>query len=231
MASSDRSSDHGDTVVNATSVLLSRQPPPTGLPCGLCRRQRSNPNPVPSRHPGSYSKFLPTCNSCVGCRDYVKSCMRGTTLREATIILTIRAIMIGQQIDVVPGDFNGTAWRCSNRDNISTIDEASADCALPTPPGLHHCGDTDRFQTTGLTSVGSLSRPAQIGIGRYSCTECSPSHAKLSACVQPIKVAIMRHGSTWISSIGATPNHITKNLTDELCHFTKGRRRGGSVIL
>ena len=51
------------------------------------------------------------------------------------LILTIRAIMIGQQIDVVAGDFNGTAWRCSNRDNISTIDEAFADCALPTPRG------------------------------------------------------------------------------------------------
>ena len=34
------------------------------------------------------------------------------------LILTIRAIMIGQQIDVVTGDFNGTAWRCSKRDNI-----------------------------------------------------------------------------------------------------------------
>ena len=31
------------------------------------------------------------------------------------LILTIRAIMIGQQIDLVAGDFNGTAWRCSNR--------------------------------------------------------------------------------------------------------------------
>ena len=51
------------------------------------------------------------------------------------LILTIRAIMIGQQIDLVAGDFNGTAWRCSNRDNISTIDEAFADSALPTPPG------------------------------------------------------------------------------------------------
>ena len=51
------------------------------------------------------------------------------------LILTIRAIMIGQHIDLVAGDFFGTAWRCSNRDNISTIDEAFADCALPTPPG------------------------------------------------------------------------------------------------
>ena len=51
------------------------------------------------------------------------------------LILTIRAIMIGQHIDLVACDFNGTAWRCSNRDNISTIDEAFAGCALPTPPG------------------------------------------------------------------------------------------------
>ena len=51
------------------------------------------------------------------------------------LILTIRAIMIGQQIDLVAGDFNGKAWRCSNRDNISTIDGAFADCALSTPLG------------------------------------------------------------------------------------------------
>ena len=51
------------------------------------------------------------------------------------LIFTVRAIMTSQEVDVVAGDFNGTAWRCSNRDNISTIDEAFADCALPTPPG------------------------------------------------------------------------------------------------
>ena len=28
-----------------------------------------------------------------------------------------------------------TVWRRSNRNNISTIEEAFADCALPTPPG------------------------------------------------------------------------------------------------
>ena len=51
------------------------------------------------------------------------------------LILTIRAVMTGQQIDVFAGDFNGTVWRCSNRDDISTVDEAFADCALRTPPG------------------------------------------------------------------------------------------------
>ena len=51
------------------------------------------------------------------------------------LILTIRAIMISQQIDVVARDFNGTAWRCRSRNNISTIDDAFTDCALPTPRG------------------------------------------------------------------------------------------------
>ena len=78
--------------------------------------------------------------------------------------------------------------------------------------------------------------PIQIGIGRYACMVLSPSHAKLSACVQPIKAAIMRHGSTWISSIGAIPGHITKNLTDEfnsksvLHHIITGSRKGTSAI-
>ena len=51
------------------------------------------------------------------------------------LILAVRAIMISQHVDLVAGDFNGTAWRCPSRNNISTIDEAFVDCALPTPPG------------------------------------------------------------------------------------------------
>ena len=51
------------------------------------------------------------------------------------LILTIRATMISQEINLVAGDFNGTAWRCSSRNNISTIDEAFSDSALPAPPG------------------------------------------------------------------------------------------------
>ena len=51
------------------------------------------------------------------------------------LILTIRAIMISQEVDLVAGDFNETPWRCRSRDNLCTIDEDFADCALPTPPG------------------------------------------------------------------------------------------------
>ena len=51
------------------------------------------------------------------------------------IIQTVRALMICQDIDLVAGDFNGAAWRCRSRDNLSSIDEAFADCALLSPPG------------------------------------------------------------------------------------------------
>ena len=51
------------------------------------------------------------------------------------LILTLRAIMISQEVDLVAGDFNGTAWRCRSRNNLSTIDEAFTDSILPTPPG------------------------------------------------------------------------------------------------
>ena len=86
------------------------------------------------------------------------------------------------------------------------------------------------------TFVGSLNRPIQIGIGRYARMVLCPSRAKLSACVQPIKAAITRHGSTWISSIGAALNHIMKNFTDEFCsksvlwHIIKGSKKGASAI-
>ena len=51
------------------------------------------------------------------------------------LILTLRAIMISQEVDLVAGDFNGTAWRHRGKDNLSTIDEAFTDCALLTPTG------------------------------------------------------------------------------------------------
>ena len=51
------------------------------------------------------------------------------------LIFTLRAIMISQEVDSVAGDFDGTAWRCRSRNNLSTIDEAFTDSALPTPLG------------------------------------------------------------------------------------------------
>ena len=66
------------------------------------------------------------------------------------IIQTVRALMISQNIDLVAGDFNGAAWRCRSRDNLTTIDEAFADCALSTKPGTTHI-------------VGTRIHPEQLG--------------------------------------------------------------------
>ena len=154
------------------------------------------------------------------------------------LILTLRAITISQQVDLVAGDFNGTAWRCHSRNNISTIDEAFTDCALPSPPGH-----------TPLWGPGSIPeqlgrRPADFSnhrvlnaFGKWVNMVHSPSHEELSPCDQLIKVAIMRHGFIWISSTGAILGNHKVNMIDEfstknvLRRLSKERRRGGSVIL
>ena len=55
------------------------------------------------------------------------------------LLLTIRAVILEEHVDLVAGDFNGAAWRrpCGNdRKPISVIEEAFADTDLPMPPGL-----------------------------------------------------------------------------------------------
>ena len=90
------------------------------------------------------------------------------------LILTIRALMTGQQIDVVAGGFNGIAWRCSNRDNIITIDDAFANCPLPTPSGsaplLRSRSDGRFLAASGFRSIlemrihGALSIPRNVSV-------------------------------------------------------------------
>ena len=69
------------------------------------------------------------------------------------LILTPRAKLIAQEVDLVACDFNGTAWRYRSKDNLSTIDEAFTDSTLLTPRAAHHCGDLDPFLTCGQTSA------------------------------------------------------------------------------
>ena len=74
--------------------------------------------------------------------------------------------MISQEVDLFAGDFNGTAWRSRSRDNLSTIDGAFSDCALPTPPGPHRCGDQVPFRTIGQASVDFSNHRALIDLGK-----------------------------------------------------------------
>ena len=122
------------------------------------------------------------------------------------LILTIRAFMTGQQIDVVAGDFHGTAWRCSNRNNISTIDEAFAECIANAAVPCTTDGTRFDYKQLGRRATGF----------RWLLYKASiPFLAKLFVFAQTIKVAIIRHGSTGISSSGAALNRSMMSMTDE----------------
>ena len=48
------------------------------------------------------------------------------------LLLTIRPVMLDEQVDLAAGDFNGAAWRgTTNANNISIIEKTFADCELP----------------------------------------------------------------------------------------------------
>ena len=77
------------------------------------------------------------------------------------LIQTLRALMISQEVDLVAGDFNGTAWRCRSRDNhLSTVDDAFSDCALPTPPGPTPLWGPGSIPNNWADVYGFLEQPA-----------------------------------------------------------------------
>ena len=132
-----------------------------------------------------------------------------------------------------------TAWRCRSRNNLSTIDEAFTDCALPTPAGPTPLwGHLDQFQTTGQTSVDFSNHWVPIVFGRCAYTVLSPSDEERSACDRLIKVAIMRHGFIWISSTGATLGPSKENMIGtfpskvdlQLVHTGTKKRRFSEVM-
>ena len=59
-----------------------------------------------------------------------------------------------------PGDFNGTAWRCRSRNNLSTFDEVFSDCALPTPPGPTPLWGPGSIPNNWADVCGFSSKPA-----------------------------------------------------------------------
>ena len=124
------------------------------------------------------------------------------------VILTNRVIIHQENVDLVAVDFNGAAWLCVNRNNISTIEEAFADCAMPRPPGRTWI-DSGQL---GLTFVGSLNRMNPIGTGKYGFMVLSPYTVMYWACARPIKAATTTHGSTSTLSGGMTYSPNVRNM-------------------
>ena len=128
------------------------------------------------------------------------------------LILTLRAIMISQEVDLVAGDFNGTAWRCRSKDNLGTIDEAFTDRVLPTPPGPTPLWGPGSIPDNWADVCGFLKLPGSTAFGKCMSMTHSPFHGKRLVFVPPIKVAITKHGFIWTSSIGTTGGPSTTTV-------------------
>ena len=76
------------------------------------------------------------------------------------LILTIRAVLHDENVDLVAGNVTTSAMLASLQRPLLT---ALCRC-LPAP---HRCGDPDRFRAIGLTFVGSLNLPNPIDTGKY----------------------------------------------------------------
>ena len=139
------------------------------------------------------------------------------------LILTLRAIMTSQEVDLVAGDFNGTAWRCRSRSNLSTIDEAFTDCALPTPPGpstivatgIHsrQLGRRLRIsQTTGFYLILEVNKHGAFSIPRKTLglrpTDQSCHHETW------LHLDFVDWSKTWYCSYGAQKRRIREVMSD-----------------
>ena len=97
-------------------------------------------------------------------------------------LLTIRAIMQDEHVDLVAGEFNGAAWRQSSGNSpqpTSTLEEAFADTDFPMPPG-----------NTPLCGPGGVP-------GEWSDVCCFINTPEI---VLEIRVATTKCGYTWTSS-------------------------------
>ena len=110
------------------------------------------------------------------------------------LLLTIRAVMLEEHVDLVTGDINGAAWCQSNSNNpqpTSIIEEAFcrhrfSDAAWP------HTVVRPRCSTRRMERCELFVKPRTlVENGRSVCMELSQFSARPSASVQKIKVATL----------------------------------------
>ena len=98
---------------------------------------------------------------------------------------------------IVAGDFNGTAWLRSSWDQHQVYRRSFLQTLRCQHRwALHNCGDPNRFQKTGLMSVGSLNNLLKIGIGRYACMVRSFSIPRKTLGLRPTDQSC--HHETWL---------------------------------
>ena len=130
------------------------------------------------------------------------------------LILTIREVMLDEKVDLVAGVFSRAAWRRDNSNNISIIEEAFPDCALPMPRGPTPLWGPGAVPGRWRTLVDSSNLLILMDNGKFVSTALSPFTTKLLVSARLTRDAIRRPGSTLTLSNGAANNH-TANGTIE----------------
>ena len=117
------------------------------------------------------------------------------------LILTLRAIMISQEVDLVAGDFNGAAWRCRAKTTsvLLTKHLRIVPCLRHRAP--HLCGVLDPFRTIGQTSADFSNHRVLTAFGKCISMVHSPFQGKRLVYAPPIKVAITKHGFIWMDFV------------------------------
>ena len=92
---------------------------------------------------------------------------------------------------------------------------AFADCASPTPSGPTPLWGPGSIPNNWADVGGFLEPRGSDSYWNVRMHGAFSIPRKTLVYVQTIKVAIMRHGSIWISSIGAAVNHSMMSMTDE----------------
>ena len=152
------------------------------------------------------------------------------------LILTIRAIMISQQIDVVTGVFNGTAWRCSNRNNVTTLHEAFTDSALPAPPSLPPLWEPGSIPDNWADVCGFLKPP---GSDRFWKVRMHGAFTRRTLGLRPTDQSC--HHETWLhldfvdwrntwEPQGEHSRHISLKERPASFHYRQQKRRTSEVM-
>ena len=115
------------------------------------------------------------------------------------LILTFRAIIISQEVDLVAGDFNGTAWQYRDKETKPLL---IVHCLRHR--ALRHCGHLDPFRTIGQTCADFSNHLALNDFGKCINMVHFPFHGNPLVYVPPIKAAITKPGFIWTLLIGAT---------------------------
>ena len=120
------------------------------------------------------------------------------------LVLTLRAIMISQEVDLIAGDFMVLRGDVVTETTSVLLTKHLWTVSCLRHWHAHHCGDLDPLRTIGQTSADFSNHLALNVFGKCISKVHVPFHGNPLVYVPPIKAAITKLGFTWTLLIGAT---------------------------